>query len=313
MNRSDFYPQAQQAQVTAATTAAPPPRPLYWSLRRELWENRSVYLAPLGATALSLLGFLVSLFYPFHGHAGAAHTPAEQQILFAMPYAHVEWLITIASVLVGFFYSLDALYGERRDRSILFWKSMPVSDATTVLAKALVPLCLLPLLTAVLSIVLQWIMLPLGTAEIALHRGDASGYWTSLPLLQMQVVTVYSIVTMTLWQAPIYGWLLLISVWARRTPFLWAVLPPLAIAAFEEIALHTHGLFSFLGARFAGYAERAFNFTLPDGSKVAPHYIPITQVTLGHYLSSPSLWLGLLFTAACLFTAVRLRHTREPI
>ena len=318
MNPSEPSPQAQAGGAPGAFSALSAElrrtRPLYWSLRRELWESRSIYLAPLAAAALSLVGFLVSLFFSLHvGHSRGALTPAEQRVLLATPYAHVEWLITIASLLVAFFYSLDAFYGERRDRSILFWKSMPVSDATTVLAKGLVPLCLLPLLSGILIIALQWVMLLLKTATVAVHRGDASTYWTTIPWLQMQVVAVYSLVTMTLWQAPIYGWLLLVSAWARRTPFLWAVLPPLALAAFEEITLHNHRFFSFLGERFAGFATCAFSFTLPDGSKVDPHYIPVTQITIGHYLSSPSLWLGLLFTAGCLFVAIRLRHTREPI
>ena len=57
------------------------------------------------------------------------------------------------------FYCLDALYGERRDRSILFWKSLPVSDLTTVLSKASIPIVVLPLLTFAVTVATQLIML----------------------------------------------------------------------------------------------------------------------------------------------------------
>ncbi len=103
-------------------------RPMYWSVRRELWENRSIYIAPLAAAAVGMLGFLIG-FGAQHGmHAQAALDPAHQRVMLAMPYSHAAYLLILTAFIVGVFYSLDALHGERRDRSILFWKSLPVSD-----------------------------------------------------------------------------------------------------------------------------------------------------------------------------------------
>ena len=131
-------------------------RPMYWSVRRELWENRSIYLAPLGAAGVYLLGFLImiSLGRLLH-HA------------ILMPYEFVAGLLMVTQILVGVFYSLDALHGERRDRSILFWKSLPVSDVTTVVSKASIPIVVVPLLTFAITFVTQFIMLLLSSAVIA--------------------------------------------------------------------------------------------------------------------------------------------------
>jgi ABC-2 type transport system permease protein len=118
---------------------------------------------------------------------------------------------------------------------------------------------------------------------------------------------------LALWHAPLYGWLLLVSGWARRTTFLWAVLPLLAICAVEEIAFHTSYFGTLLKDRLIGFAADAFAFKAPGNVPVDPHFIPLTQLTPGKFLSSPGLWVGLAVAAALLAAAVRLRRYREPI
>jgi ABC-2 type transport system permease protein len=129
----------------------------------------------------------------------------------------------------------------------------------------------------------------------------------------MELVQIYSLAVLALWHAPLYGWLLLVSGWARRATFLWAVLPVLAICAFEFIAFHTSYFGSLLKNRLFGFASDAFSFTGPDGVPLDPHLILLTQLTPGKFLSTPGLWLGLGVTAALLAAAVRLRRYRGPI
>jgi len=306
-----------QVIAPAATSAT---RPMYWSVRRELWENRSIYIGPLAVAAVVMLGFLISLvgLPRTVRELTALHTrtytgPMGQQIVLAMPYTHVSILIIFTAFLVGFFYSLEALHGERRDRSILFWKSLPVSDLTTVLAKASVPLMILPLLVIAIVVVLHLIMLLLGLAAVSLSGADAATMWAKLPFFQLEVWLLYGVTVMTLWHAPLYGWLLLVSGWARRATFLWAVLPLVAFAVFERVAFHTLHLGSLLGDRVYGFVTEAFNLTLPDGTLVDGHFIPVTQFTPLKFLSSPGLWVGLVFAGIFLAAAVRLRRYREPI
>jgi ABC-2 type transport system permease protein len=288
-------------------------RPMYWSVRRELWENRAIYVAPLAGAAVFVVGFLISLIWlPRDVRALAGLDPAFQRTVLAHPYAHAGMLITMIAFLVGIFYSLDALHSERRDRSILFWKSLPVSDFTTVLSKASIPLVVLPVIAFVLSVALQVIALLLSVAVLFVSGASKAVAWAP-PLFEMQVVLLYGVIVMALWHAPIYCWMLLVSGWARRATFLWAVFPPLALAAIEFIAFRTTYLGLMLKERVFGFAAGAFDLTDKNGVPVDGHFIPLGQLAPGRFLSSPGLWLGLIFAAACLAAAVRLRRYREPL
>ncbi|MGO9127602.1 MAG: ABC transporter permease [Terriglobales bacterium] len=297
--------------ITPASLSAT--RPLYWSVRRELWENRSIYVAPLIAAAVYMFGFLISLIWlPRSIRALLALHPAQQLIQLAMPYAHAGMLIGVTALIVGIFYSLDALHGERRDRSILFWKSLPVSDLTTVLAKASIPLVVLPLLVLALTVSLQFMML-LASAPVLLLSGVSAATPWAPPLFEMQLVTLYGAIVIVLWHTPVYMWLLLVSGWARRATFLWAVGPPLALAAVEYIAFHTSYLGLLLQDRLFGFAAAAFDLKDKNGVPVDAHFIPLTQLAPGRFVSSPGLWLGLIVAAALFTAAVRQRRYREPL
>jgi ABC-2 type transport system permease protein len=297
-----------------APVELPATQPFYWSVRRELWENRSIFIAPLAAAGIAMLGFFIGLFWlPRSMHAHSGMDPGDQFLMEVMPYGHTGWLLLMTAFLVGVFYSLDALYGERRDRSILFWKSLPVSDVTTVLSKASIPLVVLPVLVVVITVVTHLIMVLISTGVLILSGINPMTLWTQLPLLQMELVLVYSVIVLALGQAPLFTGLLLISGWARRTAFLWAVLPPLAICFIEKVLFKTTHFAHLLGYLVIGGATSAFSFRTPSGAPVDPHFIPLAQITPGRFLSSPGLWIGLAFAAVFLAAAVRLRRYREPI
>jgi ABC-2 type transport system permease protein len=118
---------------------------------------------------------------------------------------------------------------------------------------------------------------------------------------------------MALWHAPLFAWLLLVSGWARRATFLWAVLPWLAIAAIEKIAFNTAYFAQMLGRRVGGSFEEAFVVVnYPKGTHV-PVVDRLTELDPLKFLSSPGLWIGLLVAAAFLTAAVRLRRYRGPL
>jgi ABC-2 type transport system permease protein len=306
------FPLDSQVIAPAAMSAT---RPMYWSVRRELWENRSIYVAPLAAAAVFMLGFVISLIWLPHSMRDiSALDPAHQPAVLARQYSHAAMLLTLTAFLVGIFYSLDALHSERRDRSILFWKSLPVSDLTTVLSKASIPLVVLPLLVFAIVVTMQLTMRLLSTAVLLLSGVSAATLWTRLPLLQMELVSLYGLTVLALWHAPIYCWLLLVSGWARRATFLWAVLPPLAICVVEKIAFNTSYFASLLlKDRLFGFAAGAFDLMVPGGAPVDPHFIPLAQLAPGRFLSSSGLWLGLAVAAGLLAAAVRLRRYQGPI
>jgi len=283
---------------------------MYWSVRRELWEHPSIYVAPLAVAALALFGSLIEvLTLPrrLHGFLGTLD-PAGQHQIIEMPYDFAALLIMGTTFIVGIFYCLDALHGERRDRSILFWKSLPVSDLTSVLSKASIPLVILPLVTFASTVALQCIMLLLASAVLLGSGLSVATYWQHVSLFQMSVGLLYHLVTVhsLLW-APFWGWFLLVSAWARRVPFLWASVPLLAIGIVEKIALNTSHFGAVLGSRIGGGAE--MGSSPATGMSMAS----LNHQTLGEFLVSPGLWIGLIIAAAFLAAAVRLRRYREPI
>jgi ABC-2 type transport system permease protein len=307
---SNAMPESSLESQVIAPTIVSATHPMYWAVRRELWENRSIYLAPLAVAAFILVGFLISLiFLPGRMRAASALGLMEQHKLIAQPYMMAAGLMMLTTLVVGVFYCLDALYGERRDRSILFWKSLPVSDLTTVLSKAITPIMILPLVAFAMAVVTQWIMLLLSSAVLLGSGLGVKTLWTHASLFQTWPMLFYHLVTAHgLWYAPIYGWLLLVSAWARRAPFLWAALPPLAIAIVEKIAFNTSHFGAMLLHRMLGGGGGSDDFMTGSLSMD-----PLMHFTPGQFLISPGLWIGLALAAAFLAAAVRLRRYRDPI
>jgi len=280
-----------------------------WLLRRELWEHRAVYLAPLAVAVIALVGFFIHAPRVTEGIRGlAALDPARQVAAVVTPYGLAASVILLTCWIVGGYYCLDALYGERRDRSILFWKSMPVSDLATVLSKATVALVILPIVGCAIALATQLVMLLASTVALAAGGADPAAPWNLLPMLPMTVAMFYGMAVHALWFAPIYGWLLLVSAWARRATFLWAFMPFFAAYVLESIAFGTRYVSAFLTQRFMGAMARAF---APGALK---HPITeLSQLTPLQFLATPGLWIGLAFAAAFIVAAVRVRRYREPI
>src|SRR5438876_3492621 len=238
MNSSEIVPESAGGSAPGYRPAVT--RPFSWSVRREVWENRSIYIAPLIVAVVVLFGFLVSTIgLPERRQAVLLLDPAKARAAIEAPYDMAAIMLILTAFIVGVFYCLDALHAERRDRSILFWQSLPVSDLTTLLSKATIPLVVLPLITFAIILATQFIML-LWTSALLISNGmSPASTWTNFNLFQQSLILLYGLVAIALWHAPIYGWALLVSGWARRATFLCAVVPFLAIGFFEKITFGT--------------------------------------------------------------------------
>jgi ABC-2 type transport system permease protein len=288
--------------------AFPATRPFFWSVRRELWENRLIYLVPLAAAAVFLVAYLIGIL-ALPGHrlrTLSTLAPAEQRARIELPYEIAAALIMGTALLVGVFYSLDALYGERRDRSILFWKSLPVSDLTTVLSKLSIPLVIIPVLSYAITVVTQFIMLLMASAVLIGSGANIAALWTQEPFFRFSLDLFYHMLTVHgLWYAPLYGWLFLVSAAVPRAPLIWAVLPPFVICGVEKIAFNTTYFLSLLKVRLTGPPdpEMAMARNADFMSTLIPH----------HFFDQPGLWAGLTVAAVFLAITVRLRRYRGPI
>lgn len=307
-SESNVVSDARFARHGAGPAAIPWWRMMVWALRRELWESRSIWIAPIAVAPVALVGFLIyaaGLPAKVRASAGA---PMELHEAIQPPYDAVAGLLMLTTLIVAVVYSIDALYGERRDRSILFWKSLPVSDTTTVLAKASVPIVILPLLGFAVTVVLQLIMAVISSAILAASGLSVAAYWEQLSFIQMSLLLLYHLVAVHgLSWAPFFGWMLLVSAWARRAPFVWAFLPPIAIAALERIAFDTSWVGTMLMNRLGG--SQSVISSAPDRMPTDPM---TTHITLGRFFGAPGFWIGLVLTALFLAAAVRLRRNHGP-
>ena len=307
--QTNAMPGASAESQIGAPAVIPVTRQIYWALRREFWENRFIYLGPLGVAALFLFGYLIhSMIHPSGGvRRLAALAPEKLHNAIIEPYDMAAGLLMGAFILVAVFYCIETLQRERRDRSILFWKSLPVSDVTTVLTKASIPFVCLPLISCAIAFVTQILMLLVSSVVLAGSGLSVAAYWEQVSLFQGFLLLLYHVMTVhVLWSAPIYGWLLLVSALARRAALLWAVLPPLAIGTLERLLFNSNHFSSFL-----------LRFLLGSGTEahMMPGTMPMdpgTHLTPLKFLSTPGLWLGLAVTAAFLATAIRLRRYRGP-
>jgi len=187
-------------------------------------------------------------------------------------------------------------------------KTTLTAAITTVLAKASIPLLVLPMVACAVTVITELILLFFSSLVLLGSGLSVASLWRVLALPHVGSLLLYHIVTVhILWYAPLYAWLLLVSAWARRAPFLWVVLPPFGIFIFEKVAFHTSYFCDFLRSRVSGGTEAMNNmqgnFPLDPGLHLTP----------GMFLVTPGLWLGLIFAAAFLYAAARLRRYQGPM
>jgi ABC-2 type transport system permease protein len=253
------------------------------------------------------------------GSLDAARAGALMQIGFVV----VAVALNSVMLLVTLFYLLDCLYAERKDRSILFWKSLPVSDAGVVVSKVATAAIAIPVVTLVVFIAVA-LCLYLITGLWGLFAG--SGLFLAVgpgAIAEVVVTHVYALAVQSLWYMPIFGWLLLVSAWSRRAVLLWAILPLLAVNLVEHIIFDTNHFAEMLGRRLIGVYPLAFNeehhvenLAWQFEGEHASVDLEFSDGILaladpGRFLASPGLWGGLVVGALLVAAAVWVRRYRD--
>lgn len=292
-------------------------------VRRELWEHRSILVTP------AVIALLISLM-AVTGHVtisafneqvvdvailGASNLGSvERSAAISVMMIGISSLFALAMSVLTFFYTLDALYAERKDRSILFWRSIPCTDAETVLSKLAVAVLVIPLLTMAAIVVTHLVVLAVTGLWVEIRGANAWHLlWSAAPYADNWIATLVVLLALPLWQAPFVGWFLFVSAFARRSPFLVAVLPILVLPMLEKMLFGS----TLLGQAFF---MRSANMPLFQGLQTGDLFFydgpgaaggEATGLTLlplldlSRFLASPGLWLGLvvcgLFTAAAIY------------
>ena len=309
---------------TESSAAAPPAVPaaaglsatLLALVRREFWEHRALWLAPLvTAGLLALTAFFAHVNFDIADDAAQfAHMlrPEAKLGLFSLLQWGLALPLYVVMLLVLSFYLLDCLYAERKDRSILFWKSLPVSDGLTVLSKLLTALVAVPLGVFVLAIATHFAFTVIWEARVALGSAPAFTTWDTLSWIRLELAMLLMLGIAVLWYAPLAAYLLLVSAWARRSPFVFATLPPVLAPLLERIAFNTHYLGNFVNYRTFGIWGTLFpHHDAPQ--RLHPHSLGevLDQLHFGAAYTDLDLWLGVLAAAGLLFAATRIRRYRD--
>jgi ABC-2 type transport system permease protein len=280
-----------------------------WLIRREFWENRAIWMVPviIGAalTLAALFGRvdMVALTTPDQNRAvGGMVLFAFGVTFFAVMNLYATW------------YLLDCLYADRKDRSILFWKSLPISDTTTVLAKLFTGLIVIPLVYFIAADISTLLMAFIISVRARSNFGSA--LWQPDLWLQLQALWLYLIVTTAIWYLPFAGWLIVVSAWAKRAVMLWAILPPLGAYLLEHYFFGTHVVSTVLADRTMGYIPRAFHDLSDHGAWVSTVIDDATMTTPASvwrllnplaFVSSPATWIGLAVGIVFIMGAIQLR------
>ena len=322
-----------------------------WLIRREFWEHKGAFFwAPVVLAGVMIFFMVVTLGisnnvskfnFSFSQpgqdeastsqtvHIGGdiphemiekmAHTIGGNYMWFSMP-------IFVMVAFIIFFYCLNALYDERRDRSILFWKSLPVSDSVTVLSKTVMALVVVPLITIAVAFLASFLALLMGCVALTFKGVNVFGPVFSSPAVYLAPFEVLGVLPIYwLWALPTIGWLLMVSSWARSKVFLWAAgVPALSMVLF----VWADKMFGFgmdIGWYMKNIVARLLFSVMPGGWM----HIAINQegqaIVLGHEgvdtakllqqswlaFGSPELWVGAVAGVIMIGVAVYMRRWRE--
>jgi ABC-2 type transport system permease protein len=313
-------------------------------VRRELWEHRSLWIAPAVWVSIILVMFSWAVFFKLGSDVESRQLLSTQEIEqvqalsdkdkadlrtamsmdddraqtpMAFTYLALNALISVFVIIVVFFYLIDCLFTERRDRSILFWKSLPVSDTQVVVSKFVVAMVVVPLGVIVVSAAVQLLMLAIWTLRThGTVIGELTPDWNMLAWLRAQGLELGMALGGVMWYAPIAAYFMLLSVWARRLVFLWATVPLAALPLLEWFFLGSRHVLEFLGQRFGGYI-RLLNLDKTqfegrhEGMNVPRVQDIYNALDMSGLFTSLEMWIGMGAAAAMLYAAIRIRRFRD--
>ncbi|MBD8524542.1 hypothetical protein [Pseudomarimonas arenosa] len=316
---------------------------LQWLIRREFWENKGGFFwAPVIAGAvflvINVLGLIAAQAAAGRANVQVGLIKLDSLLKAAPPEAKsamvagidatmliVVGLLTFVTAIVVFFYSLGALYDDRRDRSVLFWKSLPLSDRDTVISKVISALLIAPGIGMLAGMATALGMLFIMAIALAFHGQNVFGlFFLESHPFKMLFLAALTLPISMLWALPTVGWLMLCSAWARSKPFLWAVAVPVGMGIMvswfdlmKSIQMpdawfwkHVVGrmLASVFPANWLGInlGEQLENANSPQ--EVSELFNISTVLNI---LSSAELWIGAAAGIAMLVLATRIRRNRD--
>jgi ABC-2 type transport system permease protein len=312
----------------------------YWVLvKREIWEHKSLWIVQLVLLCLAVLGAVwgsgALLVASHHGLFSLSDMQSGVTIQDRTALVHdlvvgSAFGANIFMLFVACFYLMDCLYADRRDRSVFFWRSMPVSDSRMVLAKLFTGMVVAPAIMLAQVIVAEILIGVTFTIAFALLGVNLLGvFFLPGTIILAWITLAFALLVQSLWFLPFYGWFLLCSAWAKKLPLAWTVLIPLGAMLLELITLRTtyigRGIFGHIGRWFGAFFIGRKGFNFHDMNMTPGMHVMTPESLAGHgsvlmtfgsvasYLARPEMWIGVGIGIIFILGAVWLRHNRSEI
>jgi len=294
-------------------------------IKREVWEHRAIYVTPLVISIVVTLGVIAMLVF-VSGFAdklnvaifGAQNLAGdnERKAVLTGFFISTSWSFLVALGILTIFYCLDCLYAERKDKSILFWRSLPVTDAETVISKLLVALFIIPIVAVAGIIVTHLVNLVITSIWVASKGGDAGMLiWGSVRFLDNWFAALIVTLAVALWMSPFVGWFLFISAFTKRSPFLAAFLPLAVIPLLEAIFLRSHVFAEAVldrgGLPLFNSMDIEAAFKNDDWRISGDVTSLLAHIDITKFLGSPSLWAGIVVCGLFVTAAIYVRRYRD--
>jgi ABC-2 type transport system permease protein len=295
-------------------------------VRRELWEHRSLYVTP-AVVALVMILTILTAFVFASGYqeivdigivgaqnlAGDAERRAALMALLignTMPFLFAGAILTV-------FYCLDSLYAERKSKSILFWRSLPITDAETVVSKFLTAALAIPLIAFAVIVISHLVILLITSIFVGIQGGSSMLLiWKSAPLFDVWAAILIITLMLPIWFSPFIGWFLFVSAWTKRSPLLMAFLPLVLLPTLEYWVLRTHLIFDAIKTRFdhlpifKGINPELF-FDEERFIAEADAVSLLGFIDIGRFLASPQMWAGIIVAGLFITAAIYVRRYRD--
>lgn len=295
-------------------------------IKREIWEHRSIYVTPLAVASIVTLGTLATLMFASGFAAeldiaifGATNIAgdAERKLVLTGFFIGTAWLFLLALAVLTVFYTLDSLYAERKDKSILFWRSLPVTDAETVVSKLITAVVVIPVVAVIAIIATHLVNLVVTSVWVTVKGGDAGLLiWGSVPLLDNWLAVLIVVLATAVWMSPFIGWFLFVSAFTKRSPLLMAFMPLVLIPLIEVIFLRS-GVFVELVFARGGFMPlfRGMNmgeFFDKDRLRVNEEVVSLLgHLDVSQFVLSPAMWAGVAVCGLLTTGAIYIRRYRD--
>jgi ABC-2 type transport system permease protein len=298
-------------------------------MRREIWEHRSIWVTPAAvATITTLLAIAMVIAVAAFGEilnpdiekiADATIPETVRRAALAGFLMGNTTVFLIAMWFVTIFYCLDAMYAERKDKSILFWRSLPITDAETVVSKLLIAFVAIPVATLAAVIVSHLLNLIIVSIWLATEGANPFRFiWGAVPLFDTWAAVTTILIAVPIWMAPLLGWFLFVSAWAKRGPLLRASLPIAILPILEYIVFRTWTLGEAILTRLSIVTMPLFDSISKAGfdeddlqSMLTENLSLVSWLDYGSFFSSLEVWMGLIVCGLFATAAIYMRRYKD--